>query len=216
MLTKTLEKEPPILSALCDEPNGVTVIRNVRMMTLTMEHLKAFWTRAKIHKTLFNSPINKDFSKFLELFLTETPNGIRPQGLFYVVDDFVGVYYMTHITPGMDAHVHYSFFDGIQLGRVELTKAMLRHVFDVYDFQRLTAEIPRYASKYVFKFAEKVGFKYEGKKRQAAYFDGKFHDLVIHGILKDEFMSEGVASSTHSAPPISVVSNDQPVVATGV
>jgi diamine N-acetyltransferase len=37
------------------------------------------------------------------------------------------------------------------------------------------------------KLAVKMGFKEDGRLREAVFFDNKFHDLVVLGILKDEY-----------------------------
>ena len=34
---------------------------------------------------------------------------------------------------------------------------------------------------------EKAGFCHEGTRRQALYRDGRYHDILIMGILKEEF-----------------------------
>jgi RimJ/RimL family protein N-acetyltransferase len=58
--------------------------------------------------------------------------------------------------------------------RMNLHRVYLR----VYDFN------PRGIRSY-----EKCGFKKEGVLRQDLYRDGKYHDTIIMGILKDEFCS---------------------------
>lgn len=37
------------------------------------------------------------------------------------------------------------------------------------------------------KIYEKCGFKHEGVQRRAAFIDGKYHDLVMMSILREEF-----------------------------
>ncbi|CEA08291.1 Putative ribosomal N-acetyltransferase YdaF [Arthrobacter saudimassiliensis] len=38
---------------------------------------------------------------------------------------------------------------------------------------------------------ESAGFKEEGRRRQAAFFDGRFHDEVIMAVLRDEWAAAG-------------------------
>ncbi|MFB8733387.1 GNAT family N-acetyltransferase [Bacillus sp. SL00103] len=33
----------------------------------------------------------------------------------------------------------------------------------------------------------KAGFQYEGKRRQALYFNGAYSDVIIMGILREEY-----------------------------
>ena len=36
------------------------------------------------------------------------------------------------------------------------------------------------------KFFEKNGFKFEGRHREARFWDGKFHDELVYGVLDYE------------------------------
>src|SRR6266496_5379230 len=128
-----------ILSAVCPEPEG-KVVREVWRMPVTIENLETLWERSRIFKTLFAEEIRGDFKKFCELFLSYGAEGIELNGLFYVIDDFVGVFYMTDINPGVDAKAHYTFFDRRHRGRIGLVKAMLKYAFTHYGFRRLSTE----------------------------------------------------------------------------
>lgn len=174
-----------VLTCECDEPEGV-ITREIRPMVLTPKNLKSFWERARLHNTLFSADVRGSFKTFLELFLHELPSGdIECHGLFWVVDDYVGVYYMTDIKPGVDAQVHYSFFDGRHKGRVNMSRLLLRHAFDEYKFHRLSATIPMYAQP-ALAFVEKMGFKLEGRKRSYSYHNGQWFDVKLYGILNNE------------------------------
>lgn len=37
------------------------------------------------------------------------------------------------------------------------------------------------------KLATKLGFKVEGKLRDATFFDNRFHDIVVLGLLRNEY-----------------------------
>ncbi len=70
----------------------------------------------------------------------------------------------------------------------EALRAMLRYLFEEGDFHRIEAShlIENPASG---KVMNKCGMKVEGNKRKKFLgHDGKFHDLVIYGILKEEFL----------------------------
>lgn len=180
-----------VLSHKCNEPEG-DVERNVYFMPLSMETLKIFWEKSRPFKTLFNEEIRGDFHRFCEVFLELDSNGeARTKGLFWHVDDFVGVYYMNDIVINLEATVHFSFFDRRLRGRVGLTKRMLKLVFDTYNFKRLNVTIPVYASVATNFFVEKLlGFKYEGTKRLCVPFGGKLFSLKMYGLLKDELNME--------------------------
>lgn len=174
-----------ILEVTCPEPEG-DIVHTVRRMVLSPENLRTFWEKSRQFKTLFNREIRDDFKKFLEVFLREGSNGIETTGLFWVVDDFLGVLYITDIVLECDARAEFSFFDRRTRGREPLIRAMLRYVFERYNFNRITVEIGMYAHPATMKFIENVGFKKEGRMRSSVLYDGKWFDTLIYGILKGE------------------------------
>lgn len=182
--------ETPILSAKCDEPEGLTT-RFVRFMKLTPENLQQFWLKSRKFKVLFNSEIANDFAKFLDVFLDGGTDGMSPtpRGIFYVVDDFVGIFYMTEIIPGVDANLHYSFFDRRQKGRVQLVRTMIEYAFNHYQFRRLSAQVPLFVNKFTIDFLREIGFKREGRKRKARLYNGEWFDVNYYGILREEVLN---------------------------
>lgn len=178
--------EKPILSVVCNEPEGA-ITRFVRPMSLHPDNLQKFWEHSKQFKTLFSSDV-KSFNDFMNLIVDGGPDGYTPipKGLFWVIDDFVGVFYMTRIEVGKDALVHYSFFDRRHKGRHRLVYEMLKYVFKRYEFNRLSVEIPMYVTEHTFKFVERIGFRVEGRKRKAALFDNALFDVKLFGLLRSD------------------------------
>lgn len=187
-LLDNLLEQDPVISEWCNEPKG-DVLRSVRFMTLSMDNIKAFWHKARNFPLLFGKEIADDFSKFLNLVLHEGKDGIEPNGLFYVIDDFVGLFYLTNIVPKSDAIVHYTFFDKRQKGRLQLTKSMLAFVFNHYDFRRLTVETPAFVSHITTQFILDLGFVREGRRRKSVYINNDWYDVECFGILKEEALS---------------------------
>lgn len=66
-------------------------------------------------------------------------------------------------------------------------KEMLNHAFNNLNLQRVELSVLEY-NKVAIHLYEKSGFKYEGRKRRARYKDGRFEDLLMYAILKDEFI----------------------------
>lgn len=194
-------REEPIVSCECNEPGGL-VTRHVYPMILTHENLLRFWQQASKFRVLFSDEI-PDFKRFCELFISiDNGDSPRAHGLFWRIDDFVGMFYMTHIQAN-DAQIHYTFFDRRQRGRAELCRMMIKYVFDTFHFRRLSSEIPYFrqpnrdekeASEHnrkkftfgPFGFACEVGMTPEGRKRKAQYFNGEWWDTQLFGILREE------------------------------
>ena len=36
-----------------------------------------------------------------------------------------------------------------------------------------------------------LGFRLEGRMRQAAMYDGQYHDFLIYGLLREDFLVKG-------------------------
>ena len=176
----------PIVTAVCKEPEGI-VVRSVYSMQLTRENLQRFWEKARKFTTVFSQETRGDFKQFCELFISQDENGIRPHGLFWVIDDFTGIYYMTRISQ-VDALVHYTFFDRRHFGREELTKEMLRYVFRRFGFWRLDVEIPDYITSNTHGFVAALGFKKIGKKRKAVEFKGARRDVITYDLLREDIL----------------------------
>lgn len=179
---------PPITSALCREPEG-EVTRYVYPMPLSITNLRTFWNKARQFPTVFGDEVNGDFKKFLEMFISQDGDTFRAHGLFWVIDDFVGVYFMTHITV-VDCQVHYTFFDRRHLGREQLTKNMLKYAFERFGLRRMSVEIPMYASQHTRGFTLALGFKKEGRKRKCVQYKGDWFDAMCFGLLREEALNE--------------------------
>lgn len=179
-----------ILRVECDEPEG-KIARSVRPLRMTKENLHTLFHKFGQFKTIIGKEFTGDFKQFCNLFLTQNPDGsVESNGIFWVVDDFVGIFYITDIQPGVDCVVHYSFFDRRHKGRIVLIKEMMKYVFTVLKFQRLTVKIPLYAKESVFHFTEKyLGFTKEGRLRRAEHFDDKWFDVNIYGLLREECLN---------------------------
>jgi RimJ/RimL family protein N-acetyltransferase len=67
------------------------------------------------------------------------------------------------------------------------TNEMLRHAFLDMNLNRVELTVLT-SNKKAIKLYEKVGFKYEGTKREAIYKEGKFVDMDVMAALKNEFL----------------------------
>lgn len=174
----------PVLSVVCDEPEG-SVTRHVYPLIFTPENLVRFYEAASQFPVLFGKPI-RTIEEFLSYVLTFDSNGTPSlNGSFWIVDDFVGILYLTNITE-READAHFAFFDKRFRGRRELIRQMIQHVFQTYGFVRLTAQLPEYIGKPTLKFVSGLGFSLEGKRRNAARYHDKDFGILMYGILASE------------------------------
>jgi len=68
----------------------------------------------------------------------------------------------------------------------EAVRTALRYAFFELGLNRVELETFSF-NRRAIRCYEKVGFRHEGTRRQALYRDGRYHDILIMGILKEEF-----------------------------
>jgi diamine N-acetyltransferase len=68
------------------------------------------------------------------------------------------------------------------------TQAMVRHGFFDLNLHRIYVSILRDNVSSI-RMCEKAGFREEGTIREGAYKNGRYHDLVLMGVLKSELLT---------------------------
>ena len=74
----------------------------------------------------------------------------------------------------------------------EATRAMVRHGFFDLNLHRIYVSILRDNISSI-RMCEKAGFREEGTIREGAYKNGRYHDLVLMGVLKGDVATPGDA-----------------------
>jgi RimJ/RimL family protein N-acetyltransferase len=70
----------------------------------------------------------------------------------------------------------------------EATMLILDYAFNVLNFNNINLDVVEF-NKRGIKCYEKCGFQYVGKRRQAIFMAGKYHDVLTYDILAAEFAS---------------------------
>ena len=149
-------------------------------------NLQQFWLKVKHHKNIFNTELRGDFEKFVSLFIEQHGEELVPRGLIWVVDDFAAMMYLTHISEH-EATAHISLMDR-EARDPEIAKELMRYVFRTFKFHRLNAEVPVYVVGWFFDYVKSVGFIEEGNRRKCYWFDNKWFDARIYGLLASEVL----------------------------
>ena len=68
----------------------------------------------------------------------------------------------------------------------EATRAMVQYGFDTLNLHRIYLRVHDYNTRGLATY-KKVGFRQEGVMRQALFRQGRYHDVIFMGILKDEY-----------------------------
>lgn len=175
-------------TCLCSEPEG-DVLRTVKEFEFNQENLIRLYYQVSKFPTFMGIEI-RNINDMLRFFVTEDSNGtIIPKGLCLVIDDFIGVFWLTDIKGLHEASVHYTFFDKRHKGRVNLCKEALKFCFNRFKFHRLWTQVP-FTATGVLTFIESLGFVKVGKTRRSTLYKGKFYDTVIYDLLAEEFLAE--------------------------
>ncbi len=68
-------------------------------------------------------------------------------------------------------------------------RTILKFSFHELGLNRIGLSVLDYNERAI-KLFEKLGFKHEGRLREAYFTDGKFHDIIVMGILADEWQAK--------------------------
>lgn len=119
--------------------------------------------------------------------------------------ELLGIFVLNHVRPGLDAQAHFLFFDRQLANKRQLCRAMMRRTFEDEELalHALRVDLPEYVSKYAHFLRKALGFKYEAERRltspraaerasrryQAAFYDGKWVDVLMLSLTRDEFFA---------------------------
>lgn len=140
------------------------------------------WTQMSQYRTLFSDVTKGDINNFWNLISIPDSFWMEVVG---ADQEIVGIVYITNMQQVVDVDVHLIFFDRQPAQKVELCKRVAAWLFKEFHFHRLTATIPviYYAT---VRLAEKIGFQFEGRKRQSQLMGAQWVDEVILGLLQSE------------------------------
>lgn len=177
----------PIVTVRCNEPEG-TFDRTVTPVALSWEKLRSYYERLKEYDVVFNDHVPNTPGGFASIFVDIGEDlTVSANGLLWEVDD-VGILYLTHITPGISALAHFSFWDRRIRGREKLVREMVKHCFKRYGFQRIEVRVALYATP-VLAAVERIGFVKEGRARKAVRRNGEWYDVNLYSMLREEALN---------------------------
>ncbi|MBN1300148.1 MAG: GNAT family N-acetyltransferase [Melioribacteraceae bacterium] len=67
--------------------------------------------------------------------------------------------------------------------------SIIDYIFFTMNFHRIEAEVIDSNQESV-RLIEKSGFKPEGRLREAKFVDGKYHDILFYGLLRNEWQKK--------------------------
>lgn len=153
---------------------------DVKVLYPTPENAEFLWTKMAKRKTFFHDfdRGNADaFKERLTMYGTEWFEVWRSGQL-------AGIVWVTGLHEVLNAYLHTAFFDNNVQDKLAVTKAIIEHLFSKYALWRLTAIVPEihFASHRMYR---RIGFRPEGRLRQAVLMGGNKIDLILYGLLRN-------------------------------
>lgn len=69
----------------------------------------------------------------------------------------------------------------------DATRCLMKYAFDQLNLHRVTLYVHNFNERAIRAY-EKCGFRREGLLRESYYLDGGYSDVVVMGLLRDEFL----------------------------
>lgn len=162
-------------------------------LELNLPKAKWLWDEMNKYRTLFSDLTRGDAGNFFDLI--NTPGSlwleileVSKPGPDIRQSQTVGIIYWTGLQNVIDADIHLIFFDRKPAEKVELCKEIGRWFFREFPgCVRVTATLPIIYHATI-RLAERIGFKWEGCKRNSQLMGGKYVNEVILGLLYEEFV----------------------------
>ena len=103
----------------------------------------------------------------------------------FVNSEFMGIYMVIRFSKN-EIEIHSLLFKKAIIHSIDLGKEILKLAFSIEDTERVTALILSDLHK-AKNYVKKLGFIYEGTKRNALYREDNLINVDIFGITKEEF-----------------------------
>lgn len=155
----------------------------VAPMEMSVNRLMELWEQMSQYRTLFSDTTIGDIDNYVKL--VTLPNSLWYDVVRKDTNKTVGVLYITDIQPLFDMTVHVMFFDRVFADKGQICVEHLRKVFALTKTHRASAVIPDIYHATI-RFAERIGFKREGVKRESVSIGGKWRDEIFFGIFRTE------------------------------
>lgn len=168
--------------------NGRGIIRSLRAVVVDRENrelLQEVWEKLRDKTEIFADQTRDNPYYFLavltqpgaEHFYYWPSERKKPSGIMSVME----------ILPGSSASFHASFWEDEPFSeRLKVAEELIDHMFAEHNLNRLTVAIPDF-HKTAIRSTRLLGFRYEGALRKAHLYGGRYYDVQLYGLLREEF-----------------------------
>lgn len=162
----------------------------------TSEKLKDLWNKAGRYSFLFSELTEGDEEYFYRVIMS---HGVVIFSIFLDGEE-IGIVYADKIKPGWSARGHYFFWDHIQTGRQRIIIWLMKWLMEAFSLQRVDIEIMQFAYA-ALRRMHKMGIKLEGIRRRSFLFKGKWIDMMLFGVFRDEITPEVIDNARFPSYP---------------
>lgn len=150
-------------------------------LQLSWPKIAWLWQKMQEYKTLFSDLTRQDFGNFLNTLVAKSAYWFE----IHKDDQIVGLVWFTDTYQVVDMTVHCVMFDRRPAEKAPLLRELTKWMFANFPINRVTAVPPAIYFGTV-NLLRKLGFSHEGTKRGAVLIGGKWIDILIYGITRNE------------------------------
>lgn len=152
-------------------------------MSLTWPKLLLLWEQLKQHRTLFSDITRGDIENFIGYVTNKDTLWLE----IYKEKELIGIIMLENMHQIVDADAHVLFLEAhpALTEKIPICKATISWLFSSFPLQRLTVQVPA-LYRATGRLVASLGFKQEGKKRQAVLIGGRWIDVYIFGLIRSE------------------------------
>ena len=147
--------------------------------------------------------------KWFDFYMSNRGNQVRCAIVEDNKDDILGLVSLVSVNQmNQSAELHIMIGDKENQGKgigSFAVKEMLNHAFYNMNLNRVELTVIE-NNKRAIHLYEKNGFVYEGRKRKARYKGGKFMDMLMYAVLRDDFRGGTLILSSFSKVFLTLIS----------
>lgn len=151
------------------------------------QKVQELWIEYSQHDTLFSDYTLGKVEPFLDVMFAS--NAVVAE--IYNIDEEVpaGAMMITRVLKNFDALAHFTLWNGKVRGKEPLFLEMMRMWMREFNLRRLSVEVPG-LHKGLIRMIKRLGFQYEGTRREGSIHKETWVDLEMFGILESELQSK--------------------------
>jgi hypothetical protein len=158
------------------------LLQPIDAIDITKEQAFDLWEHVRQQKLCFD-----DFTRDrADVFLSRIMN---PSSAAFQCD--AGLVLIESIVPRLSAEIHFYMWKPLHdVDIVAIGNEACREVFTTHKVHRLSAYPPAF-NRLAQRIAMRLGFKWEGNIRQQFLYENRYHDILVYGLLAQEFAARG-------------------------